>query len=358
MSDVSNQTRHIVELDRVSVGYAQRDVVCDVSLTLDAGQVHVLLGQSGSGKTTLLRTIAGFERVRSGSLRINDNVVDGAGRWVPPERRGVGLVFQDYALFPHLSVARNISFGMGKADDSETRRLLGLVGLAHRAEARPAELSGGEQQRVALARALAARPRLLLLDEPFSNLDPELRGELRGETFRILRTEHIPAVLVTHSAEEAMEVGDIVSVLHSGRIEQTATPRDLFGRPTSLIAARALGPANALPATALGAGRVRCELGDLDAHNAPASGGTTGFVVFRPAAIWVHSDVHSGRSDTSPGTALVRSVHFRGETIDVVATLRSGLAVTARMGPAEPEVHVGDNVNVELRAGTALWVSG
>lgn len=345
-----------LELDGVSVSYGKRVVVRDVSITLATGGIHVLLGQSGSGKTTLLRAIAGFERVGSGSIRIYGALVDG-GAWIAPEKRGVGVVFQDYALFPHLTIAANVMFGMEKRDKAEVQRLLVLVGLAHRADARPAELSGGEQQRVALARALAARPRLLLLDEPFSNLDPELRVELRAETFRILRHEGIPAVLVTHSAEEAMEVGDAISVLHDGRIEQTGTPREIFRQPRTLVAARALGAAFALKADALGDGRARCELGDLGARCAPASAGASGFLVLRPDSLTIQSEADETPKSPS-SSAEVRAVHFRGDVEDVIVRLGSGATLTARRGLSDRELSVGELVRVWVRPGCAVWVAG
>jgi iron(III) transport system ATP-binding protein len=239
--------------------------VSEVSLTMQAGDVLSLLGPSGCGKTTLLRLIAGFEAPQSGTVEIAQQQVAGAS-WVPPEKRGVGMVFQDYALFPHLTVAQNIGFGLkgrnGGANSSqriqETMALVGLQGLAERF---PHQLSGGQQQRVALARALAPQPFLVLLDEPLSNLDVQVRLRLRQELRDILKAAGTSAVFVTHDQEEALSISDTVAVMRQGRLEQIGSSETLYREPASRFVADFVTQANFLAAhrqgdiwqTALGA---------------------------------------------------------------------------------------------------------
>jgi iron(III) transport system ATP-binding protein len=220
-----------------------------------------LLGPSGCGKTTLLRLIAGFEIPDAGTVSLGSKMLAG-GRWVPPERRRVGLVFQDYALFPHLNVGSNIAFGLPSGQDRKrrVRELLDLVGLHGLERRMPNELSGGQQQRVALARTLAAEPQLVLLDEPFSNLDPSLRQRVRSEVRQIIETLHMTAIYVTHDQEEALSLAAQVAVMLDGRIEQVGSPSDVYRRPVSRPVAEFLGDANFF-AGEVRDGRLECELG-------------------------------------------------------------------------------------------------
>jgi iron(III) transport system ATP-binding protein len=226
-----------------------------------------------------LRALAGFERIRSGTISIGSDTVDGSA-WIPPERRPVGLVFQDYALFPHMTVRKNIAFGISGDPDEEVARLLELIGLSDRTDAMPAELSGGEQQRVALARALARRPKLLLMDEPFSNLDPDLRADVRRQTFELVRELGISTLLVTHTADEAMAVGDRISVIERGKLLQTGTARQLYQTPATIAVARSLGPANVIVARATDES-VSLEFGSLGREVCTGVTGD-GFVIVRP----------------------------------------------------------------------------
>ncbi len=225
----------------------------DVSLDIAAGESIALLGPSGCGKTTLLRTIAGLERPDTGVVAIDDEIVTGPGSWVPPERRRVGMVFQDWALFPHLTVARNVAYGLGKRRRDAVADSLRLVGLVGTGDRMPSTLSGGQQQRVALARALAPQPRVLLLDEPFSNLDTNLRNELRSEVHRLLLDLGITSVFVTHDQEEAFVVGDRVAVMNAGRVVQVDTPAGLYARPTDPWVATFVGDATLVRCRADGA---------------------------------------------------------------------------------------------------------
>lgn len=261
-----------ITLTGVTRRYGARAALSDVSLTLPAGRITALLGASGSGKSTLLRLIAGLEPIDAGEIRIGDARVSAPGATVPPELRRVGMVFQDFALFPHLSAADNVAFGLKDRPKPERRaeavRLLDLVGLAARADAFPHMLSGGEQQRVALARALAPRPRALLLDEPFSGLDPGLRAELRESTLAVLREAGATAVFVTHDADEALYVADALAILKDGRVLQMDAPRTVYDAPACPAAAAALGPINRLR-THVRAGVAATPFGDVPAPACP-----------------------------------------------------------------------------------------
>lgn len=220
----------------------------DVSLTAPEGKVLALLGPSGSGKSTILRLIAGLEAPDAGEIAIGNEIVSAPGRVTPTEQRRVGMVFQDFSLFPHLNAGANVAFGLDKLSraerDAQALHWLDRVGLKHRADAFPHELSGGEQQRVALARALAPKPRAVLLDEPFSSLDPVQRAALRDATLATLAEAQTTTLFVTHDAEDALQVADRLAILKGGRLLQEAAPREAYDEPASVDAAAALGPVN------------------------------------------------------------------------------------------------------------------
>ena len=243
-------TDAIVSVTGVSRVYGQRAAIDRADLTLMRGRILGLLGASGSGKSTLLRTIAGLETIDTGSIAIAGQVVSTPGRAVAPENRRVGMVFQDFALFPHLTVAQNIGFGLkGRADrDAIVEGLLERLRIADRGQAFPHTLSGGEQQRVALARALARDPAVILLDEPFSSLDGSLRAEVREDLMETLRDSGASAIVVTHDAEDAMIMADDLALMDAGRVIQAGTPQQLYRHPTSVAAARLLGPLNLMEA--------------------------------------------------------------------------------------------------------------
>jgi len=237
-----------LSVSRLHHGYGSHLVLRGLTLEVKPGQVTAILGASGSGKTTLLRVIAGFERACQGIVRLGDATVDDGRRFVPPEKRRIGYVPQDGALFPHLSVQANIGFGLPRRGRAAKARLLAeLVGLADLVKRRPHELSGGQQRRVALARALAIKPDLVLLDEPFASLDAALRGSVRTDVFRVLRAAGTTTVLVTHDQDEALDVADTVAVLRDGAIAQHATPRELYTEPADCELARMIGHANLIP---------------------------------------------------------------------------------------------------------------
>ncbi len=256
----------LLELLEVSKRYAadQPPAVDRLTLRVEQGELVVLLGPSGCGKTTTLRLIAGFETPDAGAVVIRGEVMAGPGRWVPPEKRGVGVVFQDYALFPHLTVAENVGFGLqnldGAARKKRVAQILELVGLEDFADRYPHELSGGQQQRVAVARALAPAPALILLDEPFSNLDADLRDQLRAEVTNLLRNTGTTAILVTHDQEEAFTLADWVGVLNQGRLEQLDRPEEIYHHPATRFVAEFVGAADFLPGLVTAEGIVT-ELG-------------------------------------------------------------------------------------------------
>ncbi|HEX5367460.1 MAG TPA: ABC transporter ATP-binding protein [Acidimicrobiales bacterium] len=322
--------------------------VSGASLQVAQGAVVALLGPSGSGKTTLLRLVAGFEVPDAGTVEIGGRQVAGPSSWVEPDRRRVGMVFQDGALFPHLTVAGNVAFGEpapGRAEES-----LALVGLSHRARSYPHELSGGERQRVALARALATDPDVVLLDEPFASLDAGLRESLREEVVAILRAAGASALLVTHDQQEALSLADEVVVMRAGRVEQSGRPEHVYGHPTSRWAAEFLGAADVVPGTADGR-FVECELGRLAADR-PLRGPVE--VVIRPESVAIgpaHPPVAGEGPDVPDGAvkATVVGRSYYGHDQLVRLELASGLRLRSR-GPGTTPWHRGD----EVRA----WVTG
>lgn len=246
---------NILELRGVNRVFGEVVAARDVTLDVRAGQFVTLLGPSGCGKTTTLRLIAGFETPDNGTISINGRIVSGNGVDLPPEERRIGMVFQEYALFPHLSVGENIGFGVrgGKAEKAaRTAAMLELVGLPGLESRMPHELSGGQQQRIALARALAPQPDIVLLDEPFSNLDAALRAQVRTEVRAILKQANTTCIFVTHDQEEAFSLSDQVAVMFDGRIVQTAPPRELYRRPASREVAAFVGESNFIDGTASG----------------------------------------------------------------------------------------------------------
>ncbi len=263
-----------VRLRGVTKSFGHTRAVAGVDLELAGGELVAVLGPSGCGKTTLLRLIAGFEAPDEGSIEVDGQEVAGSGRHVPPERRRIGMVFQDYALFPHLRVEANVAFGLSRRPADErrglTRRTLELVGLQHKAGRYPHELSGGERQRVALARALAPEPAIVLLDEPFSSLDATLRADLRREVELILREAGAASLLVTHDQEEALALADRLAVMRRGRLVQVGRPEEVYARPTERWTAQFVGEVNVLAGVARGKG-VETELGLIDLAG-PASG--------------------------------------------------------------------------------------
>jgi len=336
-----------VRVTGVEKHFGDTRAVAGVTLELAEGEIAAVLGPSGCGKTTLLRLIAGFEAPDAGEIEVGGDVVAGRGAPVPPEKRRIGMVFQDYALFPHLKVDANVGFGLSRLSSSERRvltaRALELVGLAHKAGSYPHELSGGERQRVALARALAPKPEVVLLDEPFSSLDATLRADLRRDVEKILREAKATALLVTHDQEEALSLADRVAVMRDGVIRQDGTPEEVYGRPTDHWVTSFLGDAEVLPGTAAG-GAVECELGRFPI---PAEIEGEVDVVIRPESV----ALGQGRAVRSERTydGLVVAREYYGHDQLVTVELESGRKVRSR-SIGFPIWHPGDHVRV--------WVDG
>ncbi|HYD58518.1 MAG TPA: ABC transporter ATP-binding protein [Burkholderiales bacterium] len=332
----------LLKVDALSHAYGNQPVVRELSFSLGRGRIGCLLGPSGCGKTTVLRCIAGFETAQSGRIALNGTVVSGPGTAVPPEKRRIGMVFQDYALFPHLRVRDNIAFGLQTVPrDARTARvaeLAKLAGLEAVLEKYPHELSGGQQQRVALARALAPRPELLLLDEPFSNLDVELRERLSIEVREIIQASGATAVLVTHDQQEAFAMADEIGILHDGRIQQWAAPYDLYHRPANRFVADFVGQGVFLPARVLAPDRLEIELGVLHCagEGAPSS---VLEVLLRPDDV-VHDDA-------SPTKAEVLHKAFRGAEILYTLRLESGRRVLALV-PSHHNHALGERIGIRL----------
>ena len=274
-------------IEAVSHAFDGLTVVDSVSLEVGAGELVCLLGPSGCGKTTLLRVAAGLEPLQRGCIRIAGRIVADPGTWIPPEGRGVGMVFQDYALFPHLTVAENVEFGLSGQKTAERRATaldyLRRLGMADHAGTYPHTLSGGEQQRVALARALAPRPAVMLMDEPFSGLDIRLRDAVRDESLALLREEGSATLLVTHDPEEAMRMADRIAVMRGGRIIQQGTPAQIYGQPADPFIAEFFGDINKLPGIVDEQGEVKTQLGSITAEGFPS--GAPVDVLIRPEAV-------------------------------------------------------------------------
>lgn len=271
--------------------YHDKETIRGVSLTAEPGEVLCLLGPSGSGKTTLLRIAAGIEAQSHGRLVLNGQEIAGPSQFLPPEKRGIGLMFQDFALFPHMTILDNVRFGLTeiprKAAEAEAMAALERVGLARYAPSYPHVLSGGEQQRVALARALAPRPSVLLMDEPFSGLDSRLKDTIRADTLAILRETRATAIVVTHDAEEAMRMGDRIALMKDGRLVQAGTADDLYRRPKDLFTAAFFSEINEFDAIVSG-GRAETPLGRAEAPD--LADGTEVSVAVRLSSVGVRKE--------------------------------------------------------------------
>jgi iron(III) transport system ATP-binding protein len=328
----------LLEVENLRHAYGDQEVVRGLGFSLARGAIGCLLGPSGCGKTTVLRCIAGFETIQAGEIRLAGRVVSGDGVMLAPEKRRVGMVFQDYALFPHLTVAANIAFGLRTDPDrsARVRELADLVGLSGVLEKYPHEISGGQQQRVALARALAPRPELLLLDEPFSNLDVDLRERLSLEVREIIKASGATAVLVTHDQQEAFAMADEIGILHEGRIQQWDTPYNLYHRPANRFVADFVGQGVFLPAKAINGSQLEIELGVLQGD---APGMENVEVLLRPDDV-VHDDA-------APTQAEVVHKAFRGAEILYTLRLASGRKVLALV-PSHHNHALGEKIGIRL----------
>lgn len=339
-------TAQALQLQQVSCGYGDLAVAEQIDLQLPAGDIGCLLGPSGCGKTTLLRAIAGLEPVRAGHIRLGDTLLSQPGFRLPAQQRQIGMVFQDWALFPHLSVHENIMFGLMDWRRTEARRrseqLLAQMGLSEQAHKRPEALSGGQQQRVALARALAPRPRLLLLDEPFSSLDAGLRSQLAQDVRHWIQQEGMTALLVTHDHEEAYAMADRVGVMMRGRLQQWDTPYQLYHEPASREVAEFVGEGIYLTGQKMDHHQVHTEFGNLRSRQV-VPGPIGGFVqvLLRPDDV-IHDDFAASR-------ARVVSKTFRGAEFLYVLELDSGQRMQALV-PSHHDHPIGERIGFRIAA--------
>ena len=329
----------MVRLVGVTKRFGKAVAVDGASLCVARGEVVALLGPSGCGKTTLLRLIAGFEQADAGTVAVDGRLVAGPETWVAPEARRVGMVFQDYALFPHLTVAGNVGFGLPRRERAtRVPELLAIVGLDGLAGRYPHELSGGQQQRVALARALAPAPALVLLDEPWSNVDPFLRETLRGEVAEIIRPLGVTALLVTHDREEAFSFADRIALMRDGAVVQEGTAEELYFAPASRWAAEFVGAANVLSGRVV-AGRVETAIGAFPANGSTST--STARVLVRPELLEL---------EPSPaGAAEVVAREFRGHDV-FYRVLLDGMELVSHR-PSTEVVDLGSRVSIRVHDG-------
>lgn len=337
-------TETILELSGVSKRYpgAEEDAVGGMSFFVGRGQIFSVLGPSGCGKTTVLRLIAGLEWPDGGDIILAGRLVAGGGRWVPPEKRGVGMVFQDHALFPHKTVGQNVAFGLThlsrREQEARVRRLLEQVNLAGLGERFPHQLSGGQQQRVALARALAPRPEVILLDEPFSNLDARLRNQVRDETVEILRASGQTSIVVSHDERDALAVSDRIVVMNRGRIEQIGTPREIYQFPATEYVARFVGLTNILPGIILSSGydEVMTSIGPVPCLSMrDLDFGTDAFISIRPESFEIDPE--------GPLHAKVIQIAYGGQYVTLVVEMLSEPGRGRRL-----TIHAHPNMRIDL----------
>jgi iron(III) transport system ATP-binding protein len=340
---------------RKSYGNSDSPVLKGLDLQVPDGAVVTVLGESGSGKTTLLRMIAGFDRPDAGTIIIDDQAVDSDGRYVPPERRQIGYVAQEGNLFPHLTIAKNIAFGLPRRERGTRRveELLDLVGLSGLGKRYPHQLSGGQQQRVALARALAPRPKVVLLDEPFSSLDAGLRASLRVDVMRILRQERATTVFVTHDQQEALSVADLAGIIKDGQIRQFAAPETLYTRPADPGIAQFLGEANIVPGTA-SAGAVDTAFGQLTLVDGSSPPAGPAVVLIRPEQISL--EPHDGKP-CGPGQTAGQVIHreyYGHDCVVLVGTSDDEHPLRVRC-PGRSPVQAGDMVLISAEGKVIAW---
>ncbi len=337
-------TDNLLELNSITQRYGNTTVVKEMSLALQSGQIGCLLGPSGCGKTTALRCIAGFETVQSGEIRLAGNTIANGKYHLAAEKRHIGMVFQDYALFPHMTAAQNIAFGLqtqSKVEQQErVTEMLELIGLSGQGGLYPHELSGGQQQRIALARALAPRPKLLLLDEPFSNLDVTLRERLCLDVRDILKQEHATAIMVTHDQQEAFMIADVIGVMNEGKIQQWDSAYNLYHLPANRFVANFIGEGVFLPGKVLADEQVQIELGIIEGEfDSPCCADCGVDVLLRPDDV-VHDD-------SSSLQAVVKAKAFRGAQILYTLQLPTGSELLSLV-PSHHNHPIGEPIGIKL----------
>ena len=336
-------TSHL-EVEKLDAGYEDLQVLNQISFTLQPGEIGCMLGPSGCGKTTVLRAIAGFEPAWRGRILIDDIEVSSRKTYLPPEKRNIGMVFQDFALFPHLRVEDNVRFGLKRLSRQEQQvriqEMLAIVGMPAYAHAYPHQLSGGQQQRIALARALAPRPRILLLDEPFSNMDVEMREQLAREVRSILKQEDSTAILVTHDQNEAFAMADQICVMNEGSIQQQGSGYDLYHRPATRFVADFIGQGVIISATVESANSVKTPLGVIEGDNRiEAEPGSMVDVLIRPDDV-----IHDDESEES---AIVVEKAFRGADFLYFLRMDSGIEVMC-LAPSHHNHKINERIGIRL----------
>ena len=348
-------TRTVLEIKDVRHSYGRQSVLNEVSLTVEEGQIACLLGASGCGKTTLLRTIAGFEKISAGMIAIAGKLVSSKDRFHPPETRKIGIVFQDYALFPHLTVFENVAFGIRRLPqveiDDKVRSLLHSVSLEDIADRYPGEISGGQQQRVALIRALAPEPDLLLLDEPFSNLDHNLRERMKHELKVLLNNFGVTAVMVTHNQDEAFDIADRIGVMENGKIIQWDSAYTLYHEPANHFIAGFLGYSSFLPAELSAAGTLTTELGQVVVDDSRCG------LVDRHLSLLIRpDDVIADQS--APCQAIVERIAFRGMYQVYFLKLPSGAEIQCFTSSHDLRFEIGEPMGLRLDVKHAVIFDG
>lgn len=333
-----------LEVRNVSLKLHNKNTLQNVSLQLEPGCIASILGPSGCGKTTLLRALAGFQSVASGEIYVHERLFSKAQFTLAPEKRHISMMFQDLALFPHLTVRQNICFGLKSLNESDqaarTREVLELIELEHKGEKYPHQLSTGQQQRVALARALAPKPEILLLDEPFSNLDPDLREQVATGVRKILKHENATAILVTHDQNEAFAMADEIGVMVGGRIEQWDSAYNIYHRPKTRFVADFIGLGSMLPARVLDAHTLDTEFGQLRGNLDPS------FACGEEVDLLVRPD-DIPHDDSSPITALVEEKRFRGAEFLYKLRLQSGNSVLC-YASSHHDHQIGEPIGIDL----------
>ena len=338
-----------VELRNLTKRYGSLAVVDDISLTIEHGKLVCLLGPSGCGKTTTLRLLAGFVDPSAGEIRVGDRLISSPANTVPPERRNMSMIFQSYALWPHMTVAENIIYGLKLRKlprdviGAKLDAILATTKLAALAERYPGELSGGQQQRVALARALIVEPETLLLDEPLSNLDANLREEMRFEVRRLHDTYRYTTVYVTHDQSEAMTTADVICVMNGGKIEQAGSPEEIYDRPRSEFVARFIGSSNVVKGKGLDGGRIELAGIALQCSGEPVVPGAPTAVSLRPHGITLTAAPPQNADNVLPAT-VVRQV-FLGDSRDYMVELKDGTQLRTVTASADNIPH-----------GSAVWL--
>ena len=341
-----------VELKNLTKRYGAATVVNGIDLMIEHGSLVCLLGPSGCGKTTTLRLIAGFLEPDAGEIRVGDTTLSAPGRLVPPERRNMSMIFQSYALWPHMTIAQNVGYGLVvrklRKDEvaRRVREILAVTQMERYAERYPAELSGGQQQRVALARALVVKPETLLLDEPLSNLDANLREEMRFELRRLHDEYRYTTVYVTHDQVEAMTAADRIVVMREGRIEQMGTPREIYEQPGTEFVARFIGGTNILRGSHLGGNLIRCSSVVLQCGQGAASGQSETAVSIRPHDIRL-AETDAGTESANRVRGRIEHQVYLGATRDYLVRL-PGAATIRVVTPSELDIPAGREVMVEF----------